>query len=153
MNVSIRPLIINDAYTSVKWRNDKEVFKLTGNVYDHEITLESELAWIKDVISRKNEYRCAILADGEYVGNIYLTDILDNHATYHIFIGEKKYWGTGVARKASELIIRYGFDVLNLKAINLEVRLNNLRAIKLYERLGFKKVSKDEEYIYMIINN
>ncbi len=27
MNVTIRPLVEEDAYTSVKWRNDPEVFK------------------------------------------------------------------------------------------------------------------------------
>ena len=31
MKVTIRPLVESDAYTSVKWRNDPEVFKYTGN--------------------------------------------------------------------------------------------------------------------------
>lgn len=46
MKVSIRPLKIEDAYTSVKWRSDTEVFRYTGNTYDHIITIEDELAWI-----------------------------------------------------------------------------------------------------------
>ena len=33
MKVTIRPLVESDAYTSVKWRNDPEVFKYTGNTY------------------------------------------------------------------------------------------------------------------------
>lgn len=33
MEVAIRPLREEDAYTSVKWRNDSEVFKFTGNTY------------------------------------------------------------------------------------------------------------------------
>lgn len=47
MEVSIRPLMMEDAYTSVKWRNDSEVFKYTGNTYNHEITIQDELSWIK----------------------------------------------------------------------------------------------------------
>ena len=43
MEVKIRPLQICDAYTSVKWRNDSEVFKYTGNVYHNEINIENEL--------------------------------------------------------------------------------------------------------------
>ena len=42
MNVSIRPLQIEDAHTSVMWRNDPDVFKYTRNTYNHIITIESE---------------------------------------------------------------------------------------------------------------
>lgn len=31
MEVSIRPLMMEDAYTSVKWRNDSEVFNLNNS--------------------------------------------------------------------------------------------------------------------------
>ena len=70
MNVTIRPLVEEDAYTSVKWRNDSEVFKFTGNTYKHEIKIENELEWIRKVMANPADYRCAILADDVYVGNI-----------------------------------------------------------------------------------
>ena len=104
MNVTIRPLVEEDAYTSVKWRNDPEVFKFTGNTYKTKITIDNELEWIRKVIANTNDYRCAILVDEVYVGNIYLTDIQEGKAHYHIFIGNKNYWGKGVAKKASLLI-------------------------------------------------
>lgn len=110
MEVSIRPLMMEDAYTSVKWRNDSEVFKYTGNTYNHEITIQDELSWIKNVIQAENEYRCAIIVDNQYVGNIYLTNIGNGSAVYHIFLGEKSIWGKGVARRASQLILKYAFD-------------------------------------------
>lgn len=153
MQVTIRPLQEQDAYTSVNWRNDPEVFKYTGNTYNHEIKIDTELEWIRRVICNSNEYRCAILADGIYVGNIYLTDISDGCATYHIFIGNKDYWGKGVAREASRLIIDYGFKELKLKKIVLEVRKQNERAVKLYLSLGFTPVGNDENWIYMEIYN
>ena len=138
MEVKIRPLKTDDAYTSYKWRNDPEVFRYTGNRYDHEISLESELNWIKQVIYKKDDYRCAILADGEYVGNIYLTEIDEKKAHFHIFIGNKAYWGKGVARKASEILLEYAFLELGLQIITLNVDLRNVPAIRLYEKLGFK---------------
>ena len=76
MDVFLRRLERNDAYVSYKWRNDPEVFKYTGTVYDHEITLETELQWIERVIKNDDEYRCAIVADGCCVGYIYLTNII-----------------------------------------------------------------------------
>ncbi len=151
MIVTIRPLEENDAYTSVKWRNDPEVFKYTGNTYNHVITIDSELEWIRKVINNPNDYRCAILADGVYVGNIYLTDINDGNANYHIFIGDKSYWGKGIAKSASKLIIDYGFNELDLKCIYLRVKRPNSSAIHLYQSLGFQEIQTDEEWIKMMI--
>lgn len=151
MEVKIRPLKIEDAYTSVKWRNDSEVFKYTGNTYNHEITIDSELEWISKVISKTTDYRCAILADDTYVGNIYLTDIDNYTATYHIFIGERDYWGKGIAKAASLLLIGYGFDKLSLKTIRLKVRRPNIAAIRLYNSLGFETIATDKDFFYMRI--
>lgn len=151
MQVTIRPLQEQDAYTSVKWRNDPEVFKYTGNTYDHEITIESELGWIRKVINNPNDYRCAILVDGEYVGNIYLTDIDEETAEYHIFIGNKDYWGKGVAKQASDLILKYAFKELKLKSVYLRVQIENISAYSLYKKLGFVEISSDEKWISMTI--
>jgi len=149
MQVEIRPLKIDDAYTSVKWRNDPEVFKYTGNTYDHEITIESELAWIERVISNPKDYRCAIIADNVYVGNIYLTEISNVSSNYHIFIGDKNYWGKGVAKQASNLIIDYARNILCLKTLKLRVKQANLAALRLYDKLGFRMVEEVDERIAM----
>ena len=149
MKVTIRPLIEEDAYTSVKWRNDPKVFKYTGNTYKHEIKIENELEWIRKVIAKANDYRCAILVDEVYVGNIYLTDIQDGKAHYHIFIGNKNYWGKGVAKKASLLILDYAVKNFKLKEIYLRVRKENTRAYNLYLRLGFKDVMADGDWTLM----
>jgi diamine N-acetyltransferase len=42
-------------------------------------------------MAEKDSRRFAILADDTYVGNIYLTDINDKTAEYHIFIGGKTF--------------------------------------------------------------
>lgn len=151
MQVTIRPLEENNAYTSVKWRNDPKVFKYTGNTYKNEIKIENELEWIRKVTSNPKDYRCAILADGIYVGNIYLTDIENGSAEYHIFIGDKRYWGKGVAKQASILILEYAFNVLSLDSVKLQVRKENTSAFMLYQRLGFEVEKEDVEWISMIV--
>lgn len=85
---------------------------------------ESEIEFVKNLkgMANENEYRCAILADDIYVGNIYLTDITRESAHYHFFIGNKDYWGKGVAKKASGLILDYAFNALNLKKVCLRVK-------------------------------
>lgn len=151
INVSIRPLREQDAYTSVRWRNDPEVFKYTGNTYKNEISLETELSWIRRVMENADEYRCAILADDVYVGNIYLTGIDGTRAEYHIFIGDKAYWGKGVAKKASKLILQYAFETLNLSQVDLRVKRQNESAYNLYKRLGFAEELCDGDWIAMSI--
>lgn len=152
MQVTLRPLREEDAYTSVNWRNDKEVFRYTGNTYSDIITLESELSWIKRVINNPDEIRMAIECEGEYVGNIYITDIEDREGEYHIFIGNKDFWGKGVAFDASRLLLDYSFRTLGLRRIKLKVKIQNKAAIRLYQKLGFIEESRDDLWINMYID-
>ena len=151
MDVIIRSLELEDAFTSFRWRNDSEVFKYTANKYDHKITLAEELSWIKRVIKKKDDYRCAIIADGEYVGNIYLTDISNRGAFYHVFIGNKEYWGKGIAKKASLLLLDYGFKELGLNIVSLHVREDNTPALRLYYGIGFRQIYSEGNWKTMAI--
>lgn len=152
MRITIRPLDERDAYTSYKWRNDPEVFRYTGNTYQHEITLQCELDWIRRVISNKDEERCAIMVDDIYVGNVYLTDISDGNAWFHIFIGERRFWGKGVAKVASLLMFENARDNLKLNTIRLSAHVKNVSAIKLYESLGFVQDGTKNGRIIMKLN-
>ena len=85
-----------------------------------------------------------------YVGNIYLTDINGESAEYHIFIGEKNYWGKGVAEEASRQILKYGLCERGFKYVYLHVRKDNVRAVQLYNKLGFVPIENEDNWIKMI---
>jgi RimJ/RimL family protein N-acetyltransferase/glycosyltransferase involved in cell wall biosynthesis len=150
--VLIRPLRKEDAKTSFHWRNDPEVWALTGGKPDRFITEEIEAEWVTKVLSQSNAKRFAILVDNVYVGNIQLTDITKNDAEYHIFIGDKGYWGKGVAARASEQILRYAKNDLGLDSVHLEVRNEHRRALSLYKKLGFKSEEVSDETVKMRID-
>jgi diamine N-acetyltransferase len=78
MKISIRPLKISDAAISWKWRNDPDVWKLTGRKWNNIATQEMEEQWLEKVIINESEKRFAICVneDEKYVGNIQLTDII-----------------------------------------------------------------------------
>lgn len=139
MDVIIRPLNLNDASISWKWRNNPLIWEKTGRKWNNPVTEEIERKWIEQILLEKNSARFAIcLADFNlYIGNVQLTDIDEEKALFHIFIGEPEYWGRGIAKKASDLIIIHAKEKLYLKTILLKVKKNNLFAIKLYNSLGF----------------
>jgi RimJ/RimL family protein N-acetyltransferase/glycosyltransferase involved in cell wall biosynthesis len=149
-NVLIRPLIEADALLSWKWRNDPEVWQYTGSKPDQYITHEIEKIWIEKVLLDTTSRRFAILVNDEYVGNIQLTNIEKNKtAEYHIFIGNKTFWGKNIAFLATLQIIRFAKTILNLEEIYLNVNTDNIPAIKVYEKCNFKQVNDN---IKMVLN-
>lgn len=142
MIIKIRPLTEQDAYTSYKWRNIPDVWALTERSWDREITSNDELNWMRKVLADESSLRFAIEADGCYVGNIYLTDIVGRSAQYHIFIGDVSAWGKGIGRSASKLILEEARQ-LSLHTVWLTVKTANLAAIRLYQSLGFDIVSEE----------
>ncbi len=154
MEIYIRPLEEKDALVSYKWRNDPDIWKFTGRKPDKCITPEIELMWIREVLNRKNEKRYAIciIDTNEYIGNIQLTSITKTNAEFHIFIGEKKYWGKKIATNATKQIIKLAFNILKLKEIYLYVNKKNVAAIKSYRNCGFYIVD-DKKSEYKMVKN
>ncbi|MDF0708330.1 GNAT family N-acetyltransferase [Flagellimonas okinawensis] len=154
IDVYIRPLEEKDAYTSVLWRNNPEIWKYTGSRPDQNITLEMELTWIKEAIKRPNEKRFAICIakNDTYVGNVQLTHITKTEAQFHIFIGESDYWGKGIGTSATGQLLKYGMDTLALSSIYLYVNEENKAAIKSYLNNGFEIEGSEGNQIKMVYN-
>jgi RimJ/RimL family protein N-acetyltransferase/glycosyltransferase involved in cell wall biosynthesis len=151
MNILIRPLEIEDAIISYKWRNDPEVWKFTGSRPDTEITEKIERDWLENTLSDQSKVRFAIIVNGAYVGNVQLTDIISNQsAIFHIFIGDKTFWGKGVARESTYQILTFAKEVLFLESVFLEVNKENEAAIKAYEKNGFTHIEEKEGFISMV---
>jgi RimJ/RimL family protein N-acetyltransferase/glycosyltransferase involved in cell wall biosynthesis len=150
--VLIRPLQIEDAYISFKWRNDPEIWKYTGSRPDREITIEIEKKWIQSVLKDDSCRRFAILVDEKYIGNIQLTNIINGSAEYHIFIGDKSFWGKGISSLATYEILHYAKEELGLHNVYLSVREDNIFAIKAYKKNSFTTVSVENGWIKMNCN-
>jgi len=141
LEVKIRPLQIEDAYTSFKWRNDAEVWKFTGSKPNKKISLNDELAWISKVIKDLSARRFAIIVDSVYVGNVQITDLTDTKGQIQIFIGNKEYWGKGIASLAIGLVADYAQNELNLLQVYVEVNPLNQASMKACLKNGFVKQS------------
>ena len=146
--VSISKDYIETAYKMV---NDYEVMSGINPVVFRPLSIEDEHEWFENVKKNKNDYQFAmkLLNSSTYVGGISLHGVnhLNQRCTYGIYVG-KEHWGKGYAKEATELILEYAFQELNLNRIHLEVFAFNERAITLYEKLGFKKEGTLREHLF-----
>lgn len=67
----------------------------------------------------------------------------------------KRYWGQSYAYEASQAMIRYAFDELNLRRLVNGTGDENQRSINLHRRLGFRifKALPDNEGVVCVLNN
>lgn len=64
---------------------------------------------------------------------------------FHITIGERDSWGRGLGTEATELMLAHAFERLGLHRVGLSVFSYNLRAIRAYEKAGFKTEGRQRE--------
>jgi len=96
-------------------------------------------AWFER-IQRGEEGHCfAIEADGRYVGFVGLrVNDEEQSGRYRIGIENPEYWGRGCGTEVTRLMLRYAFETLNLHRVSLRVAAYNARAIRSYEKAGFR---------------
>ena len=75
-------------------------------------------------------------------------DWLAHNAWVGIGIGEPDYRGKGYGTEAMNLILKFAFHAQNLHRVNLGVFGFNTRAVKSYEKCGFKYEGTEREYIF-----
>ncbi len=79
------------------------------------------------------------------LGNVSLKD---HNAMFGIAIGEKDYWSRGYGTEACRLLVRYGFEQLNLHRINSGVISFNERSARMHRRVGFKEEGRQREGMF-----
>ena len=84
-------------------------------------------------------YRWAIEYEGHCVGSAGLVVDADQHcASYTVGLFVAALRGRRLGREATRLVLAWGFDVLGLHRIQLEVLATNSRAIGCYVACGFR---------------
>ena len=149
--VYLSPMNVDDVEIKTKWLNDFEVSGHLGQYRDM-ISLAGEKKWIEEaVISSTEQHYSIVLQDGDVlIGSIGLMEI--NHicrrATVGLFIGEAEKRGKGYGAEALRLILDYGFKMLNLHNIMLNVHSDNPQGIACYKKVGFKEFGRRHEARY-----
>ena len=127
---------VSESY--VEWLNDYEVTKFTEQKYFRH-TLESTKTFVSQKYNSGNDLLFGIFFDNTHVGNIKLGPIKFDHMSADVsyFIGEKKFWGRGIASKCVKTIVQLAVTDLGLKKINAGYYENNIGSAKVFEKCGF----------------
>jgi RimJ/RimL family protein N-acetyltransferase len=126
-----------------QWGRDSEYQRLLDADPSHQHSTKAIKEWLeKDLEKEPDMYWFAIraLEDDRLLGDITLSVINwgSREAFTGIGIGARESWRKGYGTEAMQLILRYGFTELNLQRISLNVFEYNQRAMRSYEKAGFR---------------
>ena len=138
MDVTLRDFDEADVPKKVEWINNSENNQFLH--YDLPLEIDKTTQWFRNKDNTKR-LDCIIEYEGIPVGLIGLLQIdpVNRKAEYYITIGETGYKQKGIATKATKAILEYAFTELKLHKVYLTVDAQNEQAIRLYEKIGFKK--------------
>ena len=144
--VYLSPINLDDYETYVKWLNNPRITQFLST-NDSLITLSNEKEVLEKIANEEFTYAIIRKEDDTLLGNVGLLkiDYKDGKASLGIFIGEEDNLSKGYGSEAIKLLIEYGFKELRLHNIMLTVLSNNPRAIKCYEKCGFKEFGRRHE--------
>lgn len=140
---------VNDSYG--QWFNDEEVCRFNGH-HRFPIYQQDMEAYFRDIIQTKQNLILAICdkETDEHIGNIALQNIdqINRSAEFAIIIGNKAFWGKGIAKEAGRLVIEHGFRSLNLHRIYCGTSNENVPMQKLAAALGFVQEGVARESLF-----
>lgn len=149
--IYLRAFNFDDYKTSILWRNDDAIWNQLGGV-KYYVSEGYEKKWIEEAIFDSRNIRLAVcLKDSDtYIGNVYITDIntTSRCGESHVFIGDKKLWGQGLATEAYNMLLDYVFNERAFHRVVAYVLEDNIASCKLHEKCGYKKEGVLRESVF-----
>jgi len=137
--VKLGPLLEDDSNTLFDWINDRDL--VLYNAPFHPIDSTSHREWFDAIRKRKDVSVFAIRNPERLIGTcqLHTIDPIHRSAELQIRIGVEGDRGRGIGTEAVRLLLHHGFHDLNLNRVFLHVFAGNERAIRAYEKVGFKR--------------
>lgn len=145
MTISLRPANVSDAVILRHWDEQEHVNASDPNDdWDWDAELARSPDWRQQLIFEK---------DGRPVGMIQIIDPATEETHYwgdapaglraiDIWIGEASDLGKGYGTQAMNLALKMCFAEPEVEAVLIDPLVSNVRAIRFYERLGFRVVER-----------
>jgi RimJ/RimL family protein N-acetyltransferase len=151
--VTLRAIEPADVPLLWQWAQDEETMRFRDYPTPPSSLALAEKEYADYVLDKSGcTLRLAITAeDGRLIGDVALRSIDERagSAIFVIAIGDKSFWGHGYGSDATRCMIKYAFKQLNLHRVTLYVHSFNSRAIRVYEKCGFRREGIIREGQYM----
>lgn len=151
--IRLRAVEREDVKQFHEWVNDPEVTR--GLSLYLPLSMQDEENWFEGITKRDpNEKPFAIEVrkgrNWKLIGNcgVFNIDFVNRSGELGIIIGEKAEWNKGYGAETMTLLLRHGFETLNLHRLFLRVYSTNVRAVRSYEKAGFLLEGRLREAVY-----
>ena len=141
-HVWLRPMEPGDVIEDSQFAGDAEVGHFLGVKTPMSRAAAERLA--TEMLSQAGQtgypYSICLLGEQRPIGTIFLRNVdkLNGSGVVGIFISDRRYLGKGHGTDALNTLVDFGFGELRLERIELEVFDYNLRAMRSYEKAGFR---------------
>jgi RimJ/RimL family protein N-acetyltransferase len=140
--IFLRKITLDDVSNRyLNWMNDYEIVKYTESrhiVHTHK-SLED---FIMNINNEYNFFFAIIdIQTNKHIGNIKIGDIhpIYKYGDIGLIIGDKEYWGKGIATEAISLCEDFAFKNLKLHRLYAGIYEINVGSIKAFEKAGFRQ--------------
>lgn len=130
----------SDYQNLIRWALDEQLtFIFSGGIFSYPITNDQ----LDEYLNENNRMVFKVIETqyARVIGHAELNQIDHKNKSSRIcrvLIGEENYRGKGYGEKIIKELVRIGFEDLKLHRIDLGVHESNKRAIRCYEKCGFK---------------
>ena len=123
----------------INWLNDYDTVKYTDQKH-FKHSFKRVKNFILEKLKSKDDFLFGIFFKNEHIGNIKLGPINNFHKTSEVsyIIGNKNYWGKGIASKCLKEVIKYAFEKTDLEKITSGYHKLNKASGKVLEKNKFK---------------
>ena len=139
----LRPMEERDLPAYVVGINDTEVGGLAG--YKAPVSPEQAKGWLDHVNekAKKGEgffFAVCELGDDRFVGTTWLKEVDYWHSSAELAIFmDRDHIGGGFGTDAQRVLLKFAFNAVGLNRVWLTAYASNTRAIRSYEKLGFRR--------------
>lgn len=126
------------------WNRDSEYKRLLDTDPPRLHSAKAVQEWLQRELDKQSDtvywFTIRTAADHQLLGDINLDVIGWNFrdAFVGLGIGSRDFWGKGYGTEAMQLALQFAFTELNLHRVTLNVFDYNRRAIRSYEKAGFR---------------
>ncbi|MDR0905320.1 MAG: GNAT family N-acetyltransferase [Oscillospiraceae bacterium] len=147
--VYLSPIDPDDAEIYTKWVNDAETTQFLA--FHHTLfSLGAERAALEQLANSGYNFAIIRAEDDALIGGITLNniDLVYRKGMLGIYIGEPENCSKGYGAEAISLLLGFGFDTLGLHNIGLQAHSDNARALRCYEKVGFREFGRRREAVF-----